>query len=155
MEFDPSKHNYMEFLHSMPRLINAVRENHRTIREAESMIMLLPCGNDAHADWAYAHGLGKFSIIIGHPKPGEHSGTHVWADRWYPNEDAFLANLSRMQEIEGKPLSLWFMLRVHEIANVSGYSEKEILDHVRATIGRYGRTPEEVLNSSLFLGRKM
>lgn len=42
--------------------------------------MLLPCGIDATADWALGVGLGKFTVIVGHPGKGERSPCHLWAD---------------------------------------------------------------------------
>jgi len=44
------------------------------------VILLLPCGNDAHADWGLGVGMGKHSIVVGHPNKGDRSPVHMWAD---------------------------------------------------------------------------
>ncbi len=47
------------------------------------VILLLPCGCDAHADWAYGMGLGKKSAVMGYPPAGEPTPTHLWADKMF------------------------------------------------------------------------
>ena len=86
-QFDPEKHSYAQYL-DRPEWREVVDENRIAIEEAEYIILILPCGVDATADWAYGVGLGKRSIIVGHPKPGERSPVHLWADAIVPDIDA-------------------------------------------------------------------
>ena len=78
-QFDPEKHFYSEYL-SRPEWRNAVEENKKAIEWCDVVLLLLPCGIDATADWAYGVGLGKKSCVVGHPKKGERSPVHLWAD---------------------------------------------------------------------------
>jgi len=52
------------------------------------VLLLLPCGLDAHSDWALGVGLGKRSAVIGAPPAGERVPSHLWADaRLVSDED--------------------------------------------------------------------
>lgn len=88
-QYDPSKHCYVEYI-QRPEWALAVEENRQALDRCDVVILLLPCGNDAHADWAYAVGKGKHTYVAGCPKKGERSPVHLWADRMFPNEDMFL-----------------------------------------------------------------
>jgi len=79
-EFDPDKHFYSEYI-SKPEWVSAVYENHKAIKEADFIILLLPCGNDSHADWAMGVGAGKPNVVVGHPRKGERSPVHLWSDK--------------------------------------------------------------------------
>lgn len=78
-QFDPSKHIYREYI-DRDEWRDAVNENREAIKWSDLIILLLPCGIDATADWALGIGMGKRSIIVGHPKKGERSEVHLWAD---------------------------------------------------------------------------
>lgn len=78
-KFDPSKHIYKEYI-DRNEWRNVVNENREAIKWADLIILLLPCGIDATADWALGVGMGKCSIIVGHPNSGERSEVHLWAD---------------------------------------------------------------------------
>lgn len=78
-KFDPSKHIYREFI-NRKEWRDAVNENREAIKWADLIILLLPCGIDATADWALGIGMGKRSVIVGHPARGESSEVHLWAD---------------------------------------------------------------------------
>ncbi|ADY55851.1 hypothetical protein Sgly_1551 [Syntrophobotulus glycolicus DSM 8271] len=78
-KFNPERHNYREYL-NRPEWKAAVDENREAIAQADLIILLLPCGIDATADWALGIGLGKRTIIVGHPHKGESSEVHLWAD---------------------------------------------------------------------------
>jgi hypothetical protein len=78
-QFDPERHEYVAYL-DRPEWIDAVNGNREALDECDVVILLLPCGNDAHADWAYGVGRGKRSIVVGHPPAGERTPTHWWAD---------------------------------------------------------------------------
>ncbi|MEL7565451.1 MAG: hypothetical protein AAGU27_11260 [Dehalobacterium sp.] len=77
--FDPSKHIYREYI-NRDEWRDAVNENREAIKWSDLIILLLPCGIDATADWALGIGMGKCSIIVGHPNKGERSEVHLWAD---------------------------------------------------------------------------
>ena len=87
-QFDPDKHNYFEYLNK-PEWGDAVRENRKKLTQSDVVILLLPCGIDATADWAFAVGKGKYTIIIGHPLKGERSPVHLWADWFVKDVDEF------------------------------------------------------------------
>ena len=88
-QFDPIKHNYREYL-NQPEWKEAVVENKKAIELSDLIILLLPCGIDATADWALGVGLGKSSIIIGHPLAGERSPVHLWANKMIDTVDDLL-----------------------------------------------------------------
>lgn len=80
VQFDPDKHLYCEYIMDNPYWHDAVMDNQEALKRCDLVILLLPCGNDAHADWAYAVGLGKKSIVIGSPVKGDRTPSHMWAD---------------------------------------------------------------------------
>ena len=69
--------SYDDFLQQFQ---HTVRENSEVIRACKLVLLFLPCGIDAHADWAYGVGLGKLSLVIGYPKNGDYLATHLWAN---------------------------------------------------------------------------
>lgn len=93
--FDPEKQSYWSYLHEHQSLwYKAVEENRENIEKCFMLLLLLPCGIDATADWAYAVAKGKETYIIGEPKAGERSPVHLWADEWFPDEKSFLHHFS-------------------------------------------------------------
>ncbi len=78
-QFDPSRHVYSRYI-DRKEWREAVNENREAVKWADLIILLLPCGIDATADWALGVGMGKRSIIVGHPNKGERSEVHLWAD---------------------------------------------------------------------------
>lgn len=78
-KFNPEQHNYREFLNKQIWR-DVVNENREAIKAADLVIMLLPCGIDATADWALGVGLNKRTVIVGHPPAGTSSEVHLWAD---------------------------------------------------------------------------
>jgi len=87
VEFDPAIHKYSEYVRNLKGLYASVMNNQEALRWCDLCILLLPCGNDAHADWAYALGLGKNTLVIGQPRKGERSPSHMWADKIIDNVD--------------------------------------------------------------------
>ena len=79
VQFDPSDHHYGTYL-NRPEWRDAVMENKEALEWCDVVLLLLPCGIDATADWAYGLGLGKKYVVIGHPRAGERSPVHLWAD---------------------------------------------------------------------------
>jgi len=78
-EFDPEKHVYSKYIRKNEWL-DAVTENRKAINRSNFIILLLPCGNDSHADWAYGVGRGIPNIVVGQPRKGDRSPVHMWAD---------------------------------------------------------------------------
>jgi len=78
-EFDPALHLYSKYI-NRKEWRDAVNENRDEIKKADLLILLLPCGIDATADWALGVGTGKKTIIVGHPGKGERSQVHLLAD---------------------------------------------------------------------------
>ena len=76
------KSSYKEHL-ARAEWMSAVLENKRALNSCDLVILLLPCGIDAHSDWAYAVGRNKRTIIVGTPEEGERSLVHLWADRLF------------------------------------------------------------------------
>lgn len=79
-QFDPERHNYYEYLTSNKHWQGAVDGNRIALKQCDVVVLMLPCGNDSHADWALAVGMGKYSIVLGHPNAGERVPSHLWAD---------------------------------------------------------------------------
>lgn len=81
-EFDPERILYDQYLQAVPQWRAAVECNRRALDRCDCVVLMLPCGNDAHADWAYAVGKGKASIVCGQPRKGERTPSHMWCDRF-------------------------------------------------------------------------
>lgn len=88
--FDPAKHIYADYLQSVPEWHEAVECNRRAILACDICVLLLPCGADSHADWGVAVGAGKPSIVMGHPKAGERTPSHMWANAIISDDDTEL-----------------------------------------------------------------
>lgn len=95
-QFDPALHVYADYL-DRPEWRAAVEENRNALRWCDAVVLLLPCGIDATADWAYAVGLGKRSIVMGSPRAGERSPVHLWADRIVRTSDEVCVQLASWQ----------------------------------------------------------
>jgi hypothetical protein len=78
--FDPAKHIYREYLTAVPQWRAAVDGNRQALRWCDAVVLLLPAGADSHADWALAVGMGKRSAVVGGPRAGERTPSHLWAD---------------------------------------------------------------------------
>lgn len=96
-QFDPEKHIYREYISSVPAWREAVEGNREALDNCDAVVLLLPCGLDAHADAFYALGKGKHLIVCGQPKAGERTPTHLWADRLV---DDFASVLSALKELK-------------------------------------------------------
>lgn len=77
--FDPERHHYPTYIQRREWRA-AVECNRAALDVADACVLLLPCGPDSHADWAYAVGRGKRSAVVGHPRAGERTPTHMWAE---------------------------------------------------------------------------
>jgi hypothetical protein len=87
--YDPSSadESYSDYLRRHPEWAAAVAGNRKAIARAEIVLLLLPCGLDAHADWALAVGLGKKTVVVGAPRAGERVPTHLWADAMFMTDN--------------------------------------------------------------------
>jgi len=79
-QFDPAKHVYGDYLKSVPQWGLAVSGNRSALGSVRAVALLLPCGMDSHADWAYAVGRGAYSCVVGHPPAGQRTPSHLWAN---------------------------------------------------------------------------
>ena len=103
-QFDPDKHTYADYLNSVPEWSAAVYCNRQALlSRCNFCVLMLPCGADSHADWAFAEGLkaarhSMRTAVIGHPPAGERTPSHLWADVLLKDEDAFLEWLDSGKE---------------------------------------------------------
>lgn len=89
-EFDPQTMNYRMYLRKYPEWHVAVLGNRDALDWCDVCVLLLPCGNDAHADWAYAVGRNKCTAVLGAPKKGDRSPVHLWAHALFDDGFAFV-----------------------------------------------------------------
>ena len=99
--FDPAKHKYEAYLRSIPEWKAAVECNRRALDACSAVVLLLPCGPDAHADWAYAVGRGKFTLVVGSPKAGDRTPTHLWANAFAASDEEALAMCPKLPIVMG------------------------------------------------------
>lgn len=87
--YDPEQTDdtYSDYLRRRPEWAAAVAGNRITIARAEIVLLLLPCGLDAHADWALAVGLGKKTAVVGVPAAGVRVPTHLWSDAMFMTDN--------------------------------------------------------------------
>lgn len=98
--FDPDVHKYSDFI-NQPKFLAAVYENRQMLKVCSVVILILPCGIDATADWAYALGQGATSVIIGNPKKGEFSPTHAWANAIVETDEEAIKYLHQAYHLPG------------------------------------------------------
>lgn len=96
--FDPEKHRYSEYI-SKPDWLNAVMENKSAIESSDLIVLLLPCGADSHADWAYGIGKGIPSVVVGQPRKGDRSPVHLWGNAIFDDVDQFLKWIERISSL--------------------------------------------------------
>jgi hypothetical protein len=95
-DFDPTKQTYREYLSGISEWYDTVEENRRALHWANVVLLLLPSGNDAHADAFYGLGRGAVLAVVGQPKAGERSTTHLWAHTFLDNDSEVLEWLERI-----------------------------------------------------------
>ncbi|MBP9762534.1 hypothetical protein KBD34_02880 [Patescibacteria group bacterium] len=64
----------------------------KALKEAQTVLFLLPCGTSAHMEAGIAYGLGKHLILIGEPEKPE--SLYIIFEERYPTIEAFMATLS-------------------------------------------------------------
>jgi len=92
-QFDPEIHSYREYINK-PEWRAAVECNRRALDACKVVILLLPCGNDAHADWAYAVGRGAYTIVVGHPNKDERTPSHLWCDSFIERDEEAIGHVA-------------------------------------------------------------
>lgn len=97
-KYDSEKGSYQEYL-NREEWKSAVFEKRELLDECVLIILLLPCGIDSHADWAYAVGKGASSIIVGHPVNGERSPTHLWADALVDTDEEIVPTIELLAKL--------------------------------------------------------
>lgn len=100
--FDPSSGNYRTYLHTQPGWEHVISQNRRALNWCNVVVMLLPCGHDAHADSFYGLGRGAALAIVGKPEAGERTPNHLWADVLLDNDGEivpWLQSIARSNEI--------------------------------------------------------
>lgn len=62
--YDPSKGTYSNYLNNVPNYFDAVIENKRAVDNADLIVLLLPCDDEAYAEWAYGIGTGNARSLL-------------------------------------------------------------------------------------------
>jgi hypothetical protein len=138
--FDPEKHNYFDYLNQNPNWRAAVTDNQRALRWCDVVVLMLPCGNDAHADWAFAIGAGKKTCVLGHPWKGDRIPSHLWADAFFKTEEEVVAWLSpELRFVHPMPEE-----RLVEIEQIHRAGGDEDVDHDTRAHCHRGELIEEV-----------
>jgi hypothetical protein len=94
-QFDPEKHDHGDYLRSVPVWRDAMDSNRKALDNCSIVVLLLPCGLDAHADAYYALGRGKRLIVCGSPHKGDRTLTHLWAEVILPSPQDVVAYLEK------------------------------------------------------------
>lgn len=100
--FNPHIQNYRSYITSTPEWRQAVMRNKSALNQSNVVLLLLPCGLDAHADAFYGLGKGATLAIVGQPAAGERTPTHLWADAFLDTDEEvypYLAAITRNKEI--------------------------------------------------------
>ena len=79
-QFKRANGTYREYITRVPEWTQAILCNKEAIDNSRMVLLLLPCGHDAHSDWAYGVGRGCKTAVVGSPPDGERVPTHQWAD---------------------------------------------------------------------------
>lgn len=100
--FNPEQHIYREYITSTPEWKQAVMRNKEALNSSNVVVLLLPCGLDAHADAFYGLGKGAALAVVGQPRAGERTPTHLWSDALLDNDGevmGWLDSIARSKEI--------------------------------------------------------
>ena len=90
IEWDPKTTLYGDHL-AVCGYDDSIAENMRHLREAASFVMLLPSGSDTHVELGIALALNIPSYVIGNPRNFDVTPSHLKANKWFPDTDAFLS----------------------------------------------------------------
>jgi hypothetical protein len=87
LQFDPERETYREYITGNPYYKAAVHSNYEVIEWCDVVLLLLPAGCDSHADWALGVGMRKKSAVVGQPKAGERTPSHLWCDQFLDRDE--------------------------------------------------------------------
>lgn len=91
--FDPQQHVYREYMQAFPEWKAGVICNKNALKKCDVVVLMLPAGNDAHADAFYGFGRGKYLIVCGQPRLNERTPTHLWAQAFVDNDGEVVKHL--------------------------------------------------------------
>lgn len=97
-QFDPEKHVYADYISSQPEWKDAVMCNKVALEKCYLVVLMLPCGNDSHADAYYALGNGSRLIVCGSPNAGDRTPTHLWADTIVNTDEDVLSAIASIED---------------------------------------------------------
>jgi nucleoside 2-deoxyribosyltransferase len=83
----------------MPQSWKAFAADKAGIDWADVVLLLLPAGNSAHAEMAYAIGKGKMAIITGDFKPGDYDVMRLFADVITPDMNEAIEYLNHWDKV--------------------------------------------------------
>lgn len=87
LQFDPERETYREYITGNPYYKAAVHSNYEAIEWCDVVLLLLPAGCDSHADWALGVGMRKKSAVVGQPKTGDRTPSHLWCDQFLDRDE--------------------------------------------------------------------
>jgi hypothetical protein len=87
LQFDPERETYREYITGNPYYKAAVHSNYEAIEWCDVVLLLLPAGCDSHADWALGVGMRKKSAVVGQPKAGDRTPSHLWCDQFLDRDE--------------------------------------------------------------------
>ena len=108
-QFDSSKMSYAEYITGNKSWYDTVYQNREAIARSRAVILLLPCGNDAHADWAYAVGRGLVTAVVGNPNDGERTPSHLWSETFCRKDESVLVWLEN--EVKNGTFEPWALAK--------------------------------------------
>jgi len=126
-QFDPERHVYRAYLDAVPEWRAAVEENRRALERTDAVVLVLPCGMDAHADAFYALGRGAHLAVLGAPRAGERCPTHLWAGALLDADGDVLPWLLSLSK--GRPAS-----RSPRITGATSTSAQGVLSFINAVV---------------------
>ena len=95
-DFNPEKEKYWDYVNKK-EWFAAVEENRINLDACSMLVLLLPCGMDAMADWAYVVGQRKPTFLVGNPQKGGKCLVHNWATGWFADDEQ-LINFLRIKD---------------------------------------------------------
>jgi len=103
--FNPAIMLYRDYITGTPAWRTAVMRNKEALIWCDVAVLMLPCGQDAHADAFFAAGASKMLVVCGQPLVGQRTPTHLWADAILDRDNdvpAWLNSVNRTRSIEGE-----------------------------------------------------
>lgn len=136
-QFDPALHVYREYIAAVPQWRAAVEGNRQALRWCDAVVLLLPAGADSHADWALAVGMGKKTAVVGEPRAGDRTPSHLWADALLVADVEVPGWLATVRAATGTDACLY--LKAHLLLSAAGAPDDVLPERVRRVIGERDR----------------